>query len=196
MTLQDILNIALTVIGSIGASSGILFGLSSWLGKVWATRLMDKERHRHDLELAELRSKLEQSNHRSIEGFKTDLTIFKEKHLKGFNDKIQTYRLMVDIVAEILGYLDTHALTGHKMSEERFEILNKARLRVYGYLGMIAPQKVMDAQDNMFDYLIQVAHGNQPYVWEKVRALALELINEVRRDIGIDSNPIIYSGSL
>lgn len=139
---------------------------------------------------------LEKTNQHSIEDFKTDLTIFKEKHLKGFHDKIETYRLMIDILAEILGDFDSFSETGVPLPRERFDLLNKARIRVYGYIGMLAPQPVMDAQDQLFDYLIQVANGHEQYVWVKVRELGLFLMNEVRKDIGIDVNPITYKGSL
>ena len=38
MTFQEILNIALTILGSIGIGGVIVLALSSWLGKVWANR--------------------------------------------------------------------------------------------------------------------------------------------------------------
>ncbi|EMX0314406.1 hypothetical protein AAFZ98_004561 [Vibrio parahaemolyticus] len=61
---------------------------------------------------------------------------------------------------------------------------------------MLAPQSVMDAQDKLIDLLLLVAHGNANYEWEVVRELALKLINEVRKDIGIDKSAIAYNGEL
>lgn len=196
MTLQDTVNLAFTILGSIGTAGGIVLALSSWLGKVWATRLMDSQRHQHETELSKLRLKLESENQQAIEFVKSDLTIFKEKHLKGFNEKIQTYRLMIDIVAEVLGDFDSFEETRKPFPPERFDSLNRSRIRMYGYIAMMAPQTVMDAQDQLIDYLLQVAHGQEEYVWQTVRRHALALINEVRKDIGIDVTQVAYNGKL
>lgn len=102
---------------------------------------------------------------------------------------------MIDIIAEILGDFDNFKSTGIPLPNERKDALNRARIRIYGYIGMIAPQAVMDAQDQLIDYLLQVANG-EPYVWLKVREFGLVLINEVRKDIGIDIAPITYNGNL
>ncbi len=194
--LNEVASFALTVLAPIGTAGFIVLAFSNWLGKVWANRLMETERHRHEQALTELRAKLEQTNQQSIEFFKSDLNIFKEKHLKGFHDKIQVYRLMIDIISDILGDFDSIQLTGQPLPRERFDTLNRARIRIYGYIGMIAPQAVMNAQDQLMDYLLEVADGNKPYVWVKVREFSLALINEVRKDIGIDVDSITYNGNL
>ncbi|MDP3745220.1 MAG: hypothetical protein Q8Q76_12915 [Methylotenera sp.] len=207
MTPEDISNIALTIIGTIGTAGAIVFGLSTWLGKFWADKLLASEQQKYEKELANLRSDLESKNQealanikhqqeKSIEIVKLDLNIFKEKHLKGFNDKIQIYRLMIDVVAEVLGDFDSFTATGKPFPQERFDSLNRARIRIYGYIGMIAPQAVMDAQDQLIDYLLQVAHGGKSYEWLTVREYGLVLINEIRKDIGIDIEPITYNGKL
>lgn len=54
----------------------------------------------------------------------------------------------------------------------------------------------MDAQDNLIDLLLLVAHGNANYEWEVVREFALRLINEVHKDIGIDKSAIANNGKL
>jgi hypothetical protein len=196
MSVSDIANIALSILGALGIGGGIVFGLSSFLGKVWADRLMAKESHTHNKELENLRSELENKNQHYIEGLKSDLNIYQEKHLRGFNDKIQTYRLMTDIIAEMLGDYDKVVLTNQRVPLDRLDATNRARIRVYGYLGMMAPQSVMDAQDQLFDYLILVAGGKHRYDWARARGLALTLLNEIRKDIGIDVTPIAYNGAL
>ena len=103
---------------------------------------------------------------------------------------------MTDIISEILGDYDKVILTKQSVPFDRLDVTNRARIRVYGYLGMMAPQSVMDAQDQLFDYLIQVAGGRQLYDWSKARQLALVLLNEIRKDIGIDVKPIAYNGVL
>lgn len=59
-TTQQIFEVAAAIIASVGGSSVIILGLSSWLGKVWANRILENEKAAHDKELQGYRSKLEQ----------------------------------------------------------------------------------------------------------------------------------------
>jgi hypothetical protein len=170
-------------IASIGLGGALVFSLSSWLGKVWAARILEKEK----LSLNE-----------ALEKTKTDLEVIKETTLRFQNDKILTYRAIIDVVASILASFDAHQL-GHLTNEQRtqkFHEFNEQRLRVYGYLAMLAPQAVMDAQDNLMDYLIKISHGSDTYEWEKVRSLAIAMLNKIRNDIGINESDISYNGEL
>lgn len=45
MTWEDALKIISATIISAGAGGAIIFSLSSWLGKVWANRILENERH-------------------------------------------------------------------------------------------------------------------------------------------------------
>lgn len=168
---------------SIGVAAAMIFGLSSWLGKVWASRILENERHKLGADL---------------EKTKRELDVIKETTLRFQNDKILTYRAIVDVVARILASFDSHQMK--RLSKEeagrRFDEFNEQRMRVYGYLAMLAPQPVMDAQDELMDHLLQIANGQTSYDWSKVRALATTLLNEVRRDIGINGSPIEYRGNL
>ena len=168
---------------SIGAGGAIVFALSSWLGKVWANRILESERHKFEEEL---------------EKTKRELDVIKETTLRFQNDKILIYRAVVDVVSRILSSFDSHQLGRLPPDEagKRFDEFNEQRIRVYGYLAMLAPQTVMDAQDKLMDYLIKIAGGSENYDWQKVRDLAIALLNEVRVDIGIDKTSISYKGEL
>ena len=56
MSTPGIYEIAFAVIGSIGGAGAIIFGLSSFLGKVWARRLMQSEVAKHAEQLEVLKS--------------------------------------------------------------------------------------------------------------------------------------------
>lgn len=164
--------LASAILFSIGSAGGILFALSSWLGKVWASRILEKERN--------------------------ELSILKETFLKEHNEKIATYKSVVDVISKILADIDKWQagdLTSEK-GKEAFHSFNEQRLRAYGYLGMVAPQAVMDAQDALIENILLVANGQATYDWAEVRRLALMLINEIRKDIAIDKKPISYNGNL
>lgn len=196
MTWDAVWQVSTAVIASIGTAGGLLLALSGYLGKMWADRLMGRERAAHEQELAELRNRLEHQTNTQLAEWEAKLSIYRDKHLRGFNDKLATYRLIVDLVSEILGDFDHWQTTRQPLLPERFDALNRARMKAYGYLAMLAPQAVMDALDALFDHLLQIANGKAPYHWATVRGHALVLLNEARKDVGIDHSPIEYKGAL
>jgi len=198
MVVSEAFEMAGAVLVALGGGGVITFALSTWLGKVWADRLMIQERAKHDKELTILREELRHNNAQEITNLKNELDIFKEKHLRGHADKIVIYRLSVDIIAEMLGDLDYARITKQPPPKplERYDKFNRNRMKAYGYVAMLAPQHVMDAYDALFDHLIIVASGQDSYNWTKVRELCIALNNEIRKDIGIDTSPIEYRGKL
>ena len=54
----EVLKIALGVIAALGGGGAIVAGLSSWLGKVWANRLMAEEKIKYEKELERLAKRL------------------------------------------------------------------------------------------------------------------------------------------
>lgn len=115
-------------------------------------------------------------------------------------EKFATYKTIIDVISKILADLDQWHL-GDMSSEDgkkAFHTFNQDRLRAYGYLGMIAPQSVMDAQDELIDKIILVSRGSAKYDWNEIRALALKLLNEIRNDIEINKqkSTISYNGTL
>jgi hypothetical protein len=170
-------------IASIGLGGAIIFSFSSWLGKVWANRIIADQTH----ELASI-----------LEKTKRELDLIKETTLRFQNDKILTYRAIIDVVSRILSSFDAHGMGRLELQEagHRFDEFNEQRIKVYGYLAMLAPQSVMDAQDQLMDHLLKISNGEESYVWKDVRELALNMLNEVRKDIGIDKSPIVYNGDL
>lgn len=198
MAISEVFGIAAAVITALGGGSAIVLALSSWIGKVWANRLMVQDRANYEQALAKLQAELRHNSERELTNIKSNLDIFKEKHLRGHSDKIAIYRLAVDIIAEILGNLDYIHLTKRLPPNafKKYDKFNKDRIKAYGYLAMLAPQNVMDAFDTLFDHLILLTQGQEPYEWKKVRDLSISLLNEVRKDIGIDQSPIEYKGRL
>jgi len=183
MEWETVLKFVTASIVSIGAGGAIIFALSSWLGKVWASRILNNEK-------LKLESELEKT--------KRELDVIKETTLRFQNDKILTYRAIVDVVARILSSLDWHQMGRLQPNEAgaRFDEFNEQRMRVYGYLAMLAPQSVMDAQDRLMDHLINISNGEVVYEWQNVRGLVIKLLNGIRKDIGIDKRPIEYRGEL
>lgn len=62
MKAHEIVELVIAILSALGGGSAIVFGFSSWMGKVWANRLMVKETAQHAKELETLRMKLSQEN--------------------------------------------------------------------------------------------------------------------------------------
>lgn len=59
MEADNVLFIVLTVVSSVSRGGMVVFGLSSWLGKVWANRILESDRRRYSEEIDRLRPELE-----------------------------------------------------------------------------------------------------------------------------------------
>jgi hypothetical protein len=59
MTTEEILKICAALIGSVGGAALIIVGLSSWLGKVWANRILEKDKLHYQGELESIKQQLQ-----------------------------------------------------------------------------------------------------------------------------------------
>ena len=101
MTITDAWRVALAVLASLGGGSLIVAALSSWLGKVWADRLMQRDRAKHSEELEKLRSSLEQSQ-RLLQG-EIEKTLFVTK--THFETEFQIIREIWQEVSVVRGLM-------------------------------------------------------------------------------------------
>lgn len=168
------------LLSMIGGVSVVIAAFAAFVSKICTERILKGESHKYSLE---------------IEKVKHELELLKVRSDKVFNDKLMIYREVVELVARVLAAFD--AIQEGKVSIEKsgdvFSKFNEERLRIYGFLGMLAPQEIMDAQDRLVDYLLEVVEGSA-YEWDVVRRKSLDLINAVRRDLGFSDVPIQYRG--
>ncbi len=66
------------ILGSIGIGGGIVLAFSSWLGKVWAQRILAKETADYKENLERITKQLEQKNYVSRVCFDTEFAIYRE----------------------------------------------------------------------------------------------------------------------
>ena len=66
------------ILGSVGGGGAIVAGLSSWLGKVWADRLMAKETAKFREDLERLTKQLERKNYVSKVRFDAEFAMYQE----------------------------------------------------------------------------------------------------------------------
>jgi len=183
MSWEEVFKLFGAAIFSLGGGGVVVLTLSSWLGKIWAGRILAEETH-------QLSTRLEET--------KRDLDVLKEKTLRFQNDKILAYREITEIIAKLLAIMDAEngRIVGWDTDKGPVHEFNEQRLKLYGYLAMLAPQAVMDAQDDLVDHLLLTASGDVDYKWSEVREKVLFLLNAVREDIGLAAGSIVYKGKL
>lgn len=76
MTLQDAAEIGGTIILSLGGSTVIILAFSSWLGKVWAERILAKEKAQQTQDLEDFKQKLQEAAERHKVRLKKSELIF------------------------------------------------------------------------------------------------------------------------
>lgn len=99
----EVIQIATTILIALGGAGGIIFSLSGYLGRIWAERLMGRERHAHERALEELGSDLAARTTREIEQFKANLQAaalehevrFSKLHEKRAEVLAELYKLLV-----------------------------------------------------------------------------------------------------
>lgn len=181
MNIDEVFKIATAVIASVGGSALILAAFSSWLGGVWAKRMLQNERAKHS---------------EALEGIKKELDLLKQKEITRHFDKLAIYKDVVHLISEILRELE--AVTVKKQSAVNPDVEHSfalCRNKAYGYLSLVSTQEVMDRYNEMIDFFIPIMYEGQSASWEEMREKADALLNTMRLDLGIKEGDIVYRGS-
>jgi len=87
MDFESTINLFGAVVVTLGGSSAVVFGLSAWIGKIWANKLMEEDKTRYTKEIETLKNEL-QTKMTKMEHFHK---ISEQTYQTLFNAKIATY---------------------------------------------------------------------------------------------------------
>lgn len=76
--MRDTFATAIAVLFSLGGGGAIVLGLSSWLGKVWASRILEGERARYSEQLAAMAKQLDHQLHSTNKIFDAEFDRYRE----------------------------------------------------------------------------------------------------------------------
>jgi len=82
MKILEVFSIAGATLGSVGGAALIIVALSTWLGKVWASRILEKDRLKYESELEQIKNRLNSKRDRSQFVF----SLYFEGQFKIYND--------------------------------------------------------------------------------------------------------------
>jgi hypothetical protein len=151
---------------------------------------MESERQAHAVELEKLRDALQRSTEKELKSLHVQLEIAKETIVKEHLDRVTIYRAAILAKIVMIATQQRGSLTPAEFADFEHQ-----RLRVYAYLAMHAPQSVMDAHDAVMDLTLEMVVDGKPLSWIGVRELSLRFLNEARKDIGINAEPVAYRGT-
>ncbi|MEN8250696.1 MAG: hypothetical protein ABFS32_17315 [Bacteroidota bacterium] len=132
MNIEDIFKISSAVIVSIGSAGAIIFGLSTWLGKVWANRILGKEKKQHALDIANYKSNLEQIK-------KEHEVIFTKLHEKRAEIIEELYGKLDDVDAAFWSLIKPFQAVGEDPTEEKYKLFVE---RYQDYIRLFHKKKI------------------------------------------------------
>ena len=166
---------AQAVLLSIGGGAALIFTLSSFLGKVWAERILLSVKTLHEKEVTEFRNKLE--------------TLAQQKS-HNYKEKLELYKVVSVPLVELVALLSKE----QGLTHEHVEDFDRQRLHITVQLALFAPQNVFSSFNDLIDYLSSCLE-NDKYTFSEFRIKALAFLSEMRKDIGIYTDNVEYRGS-
>ena len=193
---MEYFKLAFAIISSIGGAGLIILGLSNWLGKIWAARLMEAEKQKYAKDLETFKSEISLNAQKEIEKLKADVEIFKTKEIESFKDKINIYRQAMDTISEALADLDLYR--NKELDEEAkkksFHKFNVSRLKNRAYMAMLSSPEIVQSFDTLIDEIISIYNSEKEYCWVTIRNISIPIIDTLRKDIAMSEGEIRYVG--
>jgi hypothetical protein len=118
-----------------------------------------------------------------------------QKNMRGFQDKLAIYRMIIDLIAEFLNDIAIYIENGTPISQEKIYHFNNLRMRTFGYLCIYADQEAIDAHEALIEYIYEVLEGSVEGEWAEVRNRAVRLLNSFRLDYDANLIPAEYNGN-
>ncbi|BBM01124.1 hypothetical protein [Microbulbifer sp. GL-2] len=192
MSTEEIFKIAAAIIASFGGSALLLGAFSHWLGSLWAKRMLQDERAKHEESLQKLKAK----NEAILEDLKAQIDTLKQKELNRHFDKLAIYKDVIHIISEILRELEAIATSKQESISSEIEhsfALN--RNKAYGYISLVSCQDVLDRYNEMIDFFIPLLYEGEHATWAELREKADSMLNAMRVDLEINEGEVMYRGT-
>ncbi|MGJ5634074.1 hypothetical protein [Nostoc sp. CALU 1950] len=147
----------------------------------------------HDLQNRSQNLQFELDSQKTI--IDNNLSIIRENHLAFHRYKLELYRSLAEPLLDFVNEIIFHQALGDEttINQSILYEFNKKRLKNHAELVMFAPQNVIDAYDEAIDYILKYINGEE-FNWKEFRKYALQVLNRMRNDIGINEGDIKYNG--
>lgn len=145
MSIDEIFKISSAILGSVGGAAVIIFALSSWLGKVWANRILEKDRLKYSTELERIKNQL----HSEAEKQQFVFSLYFEGQFKLYNDLWVSLSELQNEVEKLWAEASTRNLRTFvsALSKAKQQIRNSALLIDQNHY-----KEIMDVIDSLENY--------------------------------------------
>jgi len=156
------------VIKFLGGAA-IMMAAVAWLVKELAKHFLNKDIEIH-------RTLLEQEN---------------EKKSINYKEKIDLYKEISQPIVELIVEIEHN----QSIAMESLKAFERKRLMITAQLTMFAPDYVYHSYNRLIDYLYNSFEGKEEYSFEQFREIAMQFLSDIRKDIGIYKDDIVYAGN-
>lgn len=176
--LQEVLAVASTVLLSLGGAGAIILGLSSWLGRVWAEKILQNARYEHELRVEKLRAQLQ----RDVE---SELERLRYRNHGEIDEMMRTREVYQCLVTSMRVFL-----SGSSPATEQDK---KEFLATYDLCHLWASDQVIKKLGEFLDLMVKHSALPDPANQIRLRVLYLECLVEMRRDSGFGKTALELS---
>lgn len=170
MEIKQVFEIAGAIIASVGGAAGIIVALSTWLGKVWANRILEKDKLKYNSELEKLKNKIQSESQKQHLMF----SLYFEGQFKLYNNLWISLSELKNSVDELWAEANIKNLNSLVTS------LKKAKKQIQNSALLIEPQHYYEIMNIIADLeryrygkeqLIFVRKSIPPYNNQQVREI-------------------------
>lgn len=158
METVDIIKIGTSILTSLGGASLIILAFSSWLGKIWANRILEAEKNKFSAELEIIKT----SNQNFVNAISVSNTLYIESQKAFAAEKISAMKLLWDKTIKI-----------RKNRPSPISFLDILRFQEYGQIHANPKFSFFDEQlsiENLNKALNYDAEELRPFIDEKAYA--------------------------
>lgn len=168
MDFQEIFKVAGAIILSFGGSSVILYGLTKWLGGIWASKIIGKVQQEYQKELEILRQKgsVELERLKSSHDFEMDYLVRKRENYEKMTIAMRVH-LKQSGESNLKDFLESHDI-----------------------MHLWASDRVMSALNDFMDILISQTSKPSPSNQPILKKRYAQVIIEMRKDTGFSKTTL------
>lgn len=158
MTSTDLLELSAAILASVGGAGAIIFGLSTWLGKVWAERVLTKEKQRYAEDLETFKSSLALA----AESYKVKL----KKSEFIFSKEFDAASALVSLIRDISPKVTHPEMDWHDACNEMAMNFESIEQSLHDYLrnhGAILPDEVREMISHAFGLASRNKFSERPF---------------------------------
>lgn len=128
---------------------------------------------------------------KDVESYKLRLKYEREHGNHLLMQKISLYKEVANPVIDLI----VKAQHNGGLTSDDLKKFDKDRLSTTALLAIFAPVGVFNDYNNMIDYIYDAVESKEGWRFDKFRDKALTLLSDIRRDIGLYTDSVKYSGA-